>query len=104
MLDPGGLLEVRDVDGSKALEGARAVKMLGRYVPVRAEVVSLPSFSVHADHDELLAWLDTASCSPERVFLVHGEPEATAALDAAIDERIPGGAVVPAYGERVRLD
>ena len=156
VLDPGGLHEVRDVEGSKALdrqdlpsvvvsasgmitggrvlhhlsrrlpdprntvilvgfqaaetrgrllaEGARAIKMLGRYVPVRAEVVSLPSFSVHADNDELVAWLGTASSPPERVYLVHGEPEAVSALAGAIDEHLPGAAVVPTFGERVRLD
>ena len=43
--------------GRMLAEGAREIKMLGRYVPVRAEIVTLPSFSVHADRDELVAWL-----------------------------------------------
>ena len=35
--------------GRSLLDGAKSVKMLGRYVPVRAEVVNVPAFSVHAD-------------------------------------------------------
>ncbi len=96
--------QAAETRGRQLAEGARAIKMLGRYVPVGAEVVSLPSFSVHTDNDELVAWLDTADVPPEHVFLVHGEPEAAAALAEALDERLPGGAVVPAFGERVRLD
>src|SRR6266545_1550013 len=45
--------------GRSLLEGAHAVKMLGRYVRVRANVVHVPAFSVHADATELLAWLRT---------------------------------------------
>ena len=42
--------------GRRLLEGAKTVKMLGRYVPVRAEVVDASGFSVHADRNELRGW------------------------------------------------
>ncbi len=51
--------------GRALLGGARELKMLGQYVRVRAEIVNLPSFSVHADADELLAWLRTATRRPK---------------------------------------
>ena len=38
--------------------------MYGRYVPVRAEIVSATDFSVHADADELLAWVASAEQPP----------------------------------------
>lgn len=90
--------------GHSLLTGARAVKMLGRYVPVRAEVVNVPAFSVHADREELLAWLRGAPRPPETVFVVHGEPPASAALEAAIGAELGWTAVTPRYLESVRLD
>jgi metallo-beta-lactamase family protein len=90
--------------GRSLLEGARAVKMLGRYVGVRADVVAVPAFSVHADRGEIVAWLRTAPRSPESVFIVHGEPTAAAALHAAINRELGWTAAVPKYLEQVRVD
>jgi len=42
--------------GRQLVEGATELKMFGGYVPVRAEVVVDPGFSVHADATELLTW------------------------------------------------
>jgi metallo-beta-lactamase family protein len=90
--------------GRQLADGARQVKLLGRYVPVRAEVVDLPSFSVHADADELLRWLGTATDPPAAGYVVHGEPEAAAALADTAFTRLGWNAVVPDYGERVRIE
>ncbi|HET9138136.1 MBL fold metallo-hydrolase RNA specificity domain-containing protein [Actinophytocola sp.] len=54
--------------------GARELKIHGRYVPVRAEIVVLDAFSAHADADELIAWA-AATRAPDTAYLVHGEPE-----------------------------
>lgn len=89
--------------GRQLLDGARQLKMHGRYVPVRAEVVDVTTFSVHADADELLAWLASAS-PPEVVYVVHGEASASAAFARRIGEELGWCAVVPRLGERVRLD
>ena len=43
--------------GRKLLDGAREVRIQGRWVPVAAEVVDLPMFSAHADSVELMRWL-----------------------------------------------
>ena len=88
--------------GRQLLDGARQLKMHGRYVPVRAEVVDVTTFSVHADADELLAWLGSAG-PPEVVYVVHGEASASAALARRIDDELGWCAVVPHLGERVRL-
>ncbi len=90
--------------GRQLLDGARQVKIHGRYVPVRAEVVDLPDFSVHADAAEVLAWLAAAPEPPEIVYVVHGEPASSAALAARITDELGWCAVVPRPGERVRLD
>jgi len=90
--------------GRLLADGARQVKMLGRYVPVRCEVVDLPSLSVHADADELEAWLRTAQRPPEVVYLVHGEPAAAGALAERVQTGLGWTAIVPGLGERVRID
>lgn len=90
--------------GRALLEGAPALKLLGRYVPVRAEIVDAGGFSVHADEPEILDWLAQAPAAPRAVFAVHGEPEASSALQHAIARQTGWSAVVPQDGERVRLD
>jgi metallo-beta-lactamase family protein len=79
------------------------VKIHGRYVPVRAEVVTVDGFSVHADADEVLAWLRLLPEPPEACFVVHGEPGAASALAERIEDELTWTAVVPRYGEQVRI-
>ncbi|GAA2741161.1 MBL fold metallo-hydrolase [Terrabacter aerolatus] len=90
--------------GRDLQEGARELKMAGRYVPVRAEVVTLDDFSVHADADELLTWIGELPQPPETVHVVHGEPAAAQALAHGIRDRFDCAVSVPRYGERVLLD
>jgi metallo-beta-lactamase family protein len=89
--------------GRRLLSGEPSLKMHGRYVPVRAEIVDLTGFSVHADRGEILGWLRQAPAAPGVCFVVHGEPEASASLRDAIAKELGWNAVVPAYLERVRL-
>ncbi len=89
--------------GRSLIDGARSIKMLGRYVPVRAEVDVLRSLSVHADADGLHDWISSLPAVPDTVFVVHGEPAASAALaNRLVDDDV--NAVVPTQFEVVRLD
>jgi len=90
--------------GRSLLEGAPALKLLGRYVPVRAEIVDAGGFSVHADEREILDWLAQAPAPPRVAFAIHGEPEASAALQRALARERGWTVVVPRDGERVQLD
>ncbi len=88
--------------GRSLSDGARTVKMLGRYVSARADILTLRSMSVHADADGLAAWIAALPERPQTVFVVHGEPDSSEALAARlIDSGIT--AVVPTQFERVRL-
>lgn len=90
--------------GRDLADGAREVKIHGRYVRVRAEVVVDDEFSAHADADELLDWLSRMPDEPRTVLVVHGEPDSSAALARRVTESLGWTAVVPRFGERVRLD
>jgi metallo-beta-lactamase family protein len=87
--------------GRALADGARELKMLGGYVRVRAEVVTVPALSVHADQSELLDWVDGAVRGPGTVYVVHGEEEGAMALAGALERRIDVPCVVPQVGERV---
>jgi metallo-beta-lactamase family protein len=90
--------------GRLLLEGVRSIKMLGRYVPVRAEVINVPAFSIHADQTETLNWLRSTPREPDMVFVVHGEQEAAAALHEKIETELGWTAAIPRQLEQVRLD
>lgn len=90
--------------GRQLLEGVQELKLMGRYVRVRAEIVDLPGFSVHADAAELLEWVSAAPVVPETVYVVHGEPCASDALAASIRSKLDWTTVVPTLGELVCLE
>lgn len=87
--------------GRSLLEGANTLKLFGHYVPVRAEVADLQGFSVHADADEVLAWLGTSPSPPDLCLVNHGEPHAADTLCARIRDELGWTAVVPRQGEHV---
>ena len=90
--------------GRLLLDGAETIKIHGEQIPVKAQVRMVDGFSAHAGHDELLRWLSGLTRRPQRLFLVHGEPEATQALAAAIEERFGWHAEIPQYGDHVELE
>ncbi|WP_233558290.1 MBL fold metallo-hydrolase RNA specificity domain-containing protein [Tessaracoccus sp. OH4464_COT-324] len=89
--------------GRRLLDGARHLKIRGRYVPVRAEIAQDRGFSAHADSSELLGWLGALRPRPEVVFLTHGEPHAAAALELRTETELGLDVVVPKLGEKVLL-
>lgn len=82
--------------------GARVIKIHGRYVPVRADIVGVDSFSAHADATELVDWA-TAAAPPRTAYLVHGEPTSAQALADRLASDHDWPAVVPHDDERVLL-
>jgi metallo-beta-lactamase family protein len=95
--------QVPGTRGRMLADGATSVKIHGRYVPVRAEVVNIRGYSAHADYNEMVAWLSKAP-QPRAVFVVHGEPRAAAALAGTAEHRLGWTAVVPRFLEKVRVD
>jgi metallo-beta-lactamase family protein len=84
-------------------EGARAIKMLGQVVPVRAQIMVSDAYSAHADRGEILRWLRGFTTPPGQTYIVHGEPEAAAALRQAVTTELGWQASVAQNGQRVAL-
>jgi metallo-beta-lactamase family protein len=51
-----------------------------------------------------VSWLSRTPKPPHTLYVVHGEPRSAAALARLVTETLHWNAVVPRYGERVRLD
>jgi metallo-beta-lactamase family protein len=90
--------------GRSLIEGARELKLLGQYVPVRARIVQLDGLSAHADYRELLDWLRAAHLAPREVFVTHGEPSSADALRRRLRDAFGWQARVPEMAETVVLE
>ncbi|MEY4418094.1 MAG: hypothetical protein RIQ88_532 [Actinomycetota bacterium] len=85
--------------GRSLIDGAQQVKMHGEYVPVRARVEQIEEFSVHADSNELIAWLSSASIEPKQVFVVHGEAGVAESFADLVVSKLGWKARAPKDGE-----
>ena len=93
--------------GRTLLDGGRELKIQGRRLEVGARVDELQGLSAHADQDELRQWVQAAPEPPRRIWLVHGEAPARAALAEALnadmgDEDRQGARELP-EGEAIDL-
>jgi metallo-beta-lactamase family protein len=96
--------------GGHLMRGAEKARINGREMPIRATIRSLDGFSAHADEPELLAWLGEFIKGrrpgdpgvPSRVYLVHGDPPAQAALAPHV-EALGLPVEVPAWHQTVPL-
>ena len=89
--------------GRAMLQGAAETKIHGSWIPVRAAVEELSMLSAHADANELMRWLSGFRRPPSRVFIVHGEDEASEALRVRIDRELGWDAVVPRQDQAFKL-
>ena len=89
--------------GRQIVNGAKRVRMLGQYYPVEAQITQLNGFSAHADRDGLIRWLSSLRKPPRRVFVTHGELDASQNLAGLIKSR-GWETIVPPYQEQVFLD
>jgi metallo-beta-lactamase family protein len=85
--------------GRALLDGKKNLKMHGKKIPVRCKFVSVHGMSAHADRNELLSWVMTAPKPPEKIFVVHGDPEASEAMATKLRDALPSEVVVPAIDE-----
>jgi metallo-beta-lactamase family protein len=89
--------------GQAIQSGAKAIKMYGHEVNVRARIENIENLSAHADYGEILAWLKRFSHAPGQTFLVHGEPRGTEALRQHITQELRWNVAVPTYLQKVTL-
>jgi metallo-beta-lactamase family protein len=89
--------------GRRLVDGEREVKIFGGFVPVKAQIETLENLSAHADYREILSWLSGFKRAPEKVFLVHGEPQAAESLKVKIVEKFGWAVEIPEYLQKFEL-
>jgi metallo-beta-lactamase family protein len=85
--------------GASLEAGAEEIKMHGEMIPVRAEIVKVEGYSVHADTEEMIDWFKGLSQAPDQVFVVHGESDAASAFAKRINQEFSWLAVAPDHGQ-----
>lgn len=96
--------QAKGTRGRSIQEGKESVRIHGQDVPVRAAVASIDSASGHGDYNEILAWLMGFNQAPERIFIVHGEPDASESLAQKIRDHFGWNVVVPKLFESYEID
>jgi metallo-beta-lactamase family protein len=89
--------------GRKLIEGAKEVKIYGKYYPVEAKILEIKGLSAHADQKGLLDWLSALENKPTKVFLVHGENQPADELRIKIKEQYGFDCSVPLMGQEFEL-
>ncbi|MDU3093363.1 MAG: MBL fold metallo-hydrolase, partial [Bradyrhizobium sp.] len=95
--------QAKGTRGAAMMAGARAIRIHGEDIPVRAEVKNIGALSAHADAEEIMAWLRTGKSAPSMTFITHGEPAASNALRSRIERELGWSATVPAQMEVAAL-
>jgi metallo-beta-lactamase family protein len=81
--------------GRDLLEGVKEIKFYGKFREVKAKIHSINGLSAHADQAELIAWMSEIKNKPEKVFILHGEPEAAIGLQEKIKETYGWHTIIP---------
>jgi metallo-beta-lactamase family protein len=90
--------------GHRLVEQEPVVRIFGREYHRHAEVVTLNGFSGHADLPGLLEWMRGFQKRPDQVFVVHGEPDSSAALAARLRQDLGYRHVlIPEPGQIVQI-
>ncbi len=89
--------------GRRLVEGEREIKVHGQWVPVRAHISSMTTFSAHADAEELLVWLRRRERDPSQVYLIHGEYPAQQVFANTLHEELGWETRIPELGEMITL-
>lgn len=89
--------------GRKMLEGAKEIKMYGKYYSVFATVLEIDGLSAHGDQADLLNWMSALENKPKKVFLVHGENQPADKLRIKIQEKYGFDCTIPLMGQEFEL-
>ena len=94
--------QARGTTGRQIVDGASAIRLFGREYAVRASVHTIGGLSAHADQQDLCDWLGAIGGNPA-CAIVHGEPEASQALETRLLESGDRRVMRPDFGQRIDL-
>jgi metallo-beta-lactamase family protein len=86
--------------GRALVDGAKTFRMGGEEIAVNATIHTLGGFSAHASQSQLLDWASNFKKPRPRLYLIHGEPGAKAALQGRLSQE-GWSADIPQRGESI---
>lgn len=89
--------------GRKLLDGVKEIKFFGKRYLVKADIHYIESLSAHADQNGLMNWIKQIKNTPVKVFIIHGETEASEALCAKIESELNWEVIIPKLFEKYSL-
>lgn len=89
--------------GRRIVDGAEMVKIFGENVAVRAKINTIGGFSAHADQNGLMEWMENIKNPQLKVFVIHGEENASNTFAHEIRTKYDYSVHVPQWGEIVDL-
>jgi len=93
--------QARGTTGRALVDGAKTVRVLGKEVPVRAQIHTIGGFSAHAGCSELMSWALPMAESGAEIALVHGEQDRRDAFAQLLEPHAPRRVHRPERGDRV---
>jgi len=90
--------------GRAIADGQKEVMITGQPVDVRAKIESVQGFSAHKDSEAMLEFVDTASETLKKVFVVHGEPKSALFLVQRIRDYLDIDALAPERGKEYEIE
>lgn len=83
--------------GDLMMRGTEYIKILGQMVKINAEIAQLENISAHVDYQEMLDWLRKIKKLPRKIFITHGEDNASQSLKEKIEKQLGFPCFVPQY-------
>jgi metallo-beta-lactamase family protein len=90
--------------GRRIKDGEKVVKIFGEEIRVNAKICSLEGFSGHADKEGIIRWIKSFKNKPQKIFVVHGEEEATEEISRKIEEELKIKIHIPELGETLSIE
>jgi metallo-beta-lactamase family protein len=89
--------------GRSLKEGAKELKIRGKYIQIGAEIQSIESLSAHADQQQMLDWVKSMNEIPQKIILVHGEPTAQNVFRVKLQDELGAEVIVPELMDEINL-
>ena len=95
--------QARGTLGRRLYEGAADVRVYGQKIKVHCKIKAIGALSAHGDQKKMVGWVGSAEKVPEKVYLIHGEPNGATALAHKLRDDLGIKTFVPELGETVEL-
>lgn len=89
--------------GRHLLEGAKEIKLHGKYYDVKAKIENIKGLSAHADQKGLIDWMSKLKRKPEKIFITHGEQQAADAFRVKIKDVLGWDSEIPSLNMTIEI-